>query len=123
MSAVAEVQVGDALAAWMRVKEAAENDLEAGYRASRVLGRHPSAWERAVPGHRKLAQRLLRPIPFVGTAVVLGTAGYALRRKGVVRGAAHIGLDIIPVVGTARAVVELFTGDLIPDKEAVNRLS
>ena len=43
---------------------------------------------------------------------MLGTAGYALRRKGVVRGAAHIGLDIIPVVGTAKAVVELFTGDV-----------
>jgi hypothetical protein len=49
-------------------------------------------------------------------AVVLGSAGYALRRKGALRGAAHIGLDIIPVVGTAKAVVELFTGDLIPDR-------
>jgi hypothetical protein len=74
-------------------------------------------------GGWKLAQRLLRPIPFVGTAVVLGTAGYTLRRKGAVRGAADIGLDIIPFVGTAKAVVELFTGDLIPDKKAVNRLS
>ena len=63
-----------------------------------------------------LTKRLLRPIPIVGTAVVLGTAGLALRRKGAVRGAAHVGLDLIPVVGTAKAVVELFTGDLIPDK-------
>ena len=67
-------------------------------------------------GGWKLAKRLLRPIPFVGTAVVLGTAGYALRRKGTVRGAAHVGLDMIPFVGTAKTVVELFTGDLIPDK-------
>lgn len=74
-------------------------------------------------GGWKLAQRLLRPIPFLGTAVVLGTAGYTLRRKGAVRGAAHVGLDIIPVLGTAKAVVELFTGDLIPDKVAANRLS
>ena len=51
-------------------------------------------------GGWKLAQRLLRPIPFVGTAVVLGTAGYTLRRKGAVRGAADIGLDVIPVLGT-----------------------
>jgi hypothetical protein len=68
-------------------------------------------------GGWKLAKRLLRPIPVVGTAVVLGTAGHALRRKGAVRGAAHVGLDMIPFVGTAKAVVELFTGDLIPDRK------
>jgi hypothetical protein len=85
---------------------------------------HREVAERAArAGGWKLAQRLLRPIPFVGTAVALGTAGYALRRKGAVRGAAHVGLDIIPVVGTAKAVIELFTGDLIPDKVAANRLS
>jgi hypothetical protein len=69
-------------------------------------------------GGWKLAKRLLRPVPVVGTAVVLGTAGYALRKKGTVRGAAHVGLDMIPFVGTAKAVVELFTGDLIPDKKS-----
>ena len=69
-------------------------------------------------GGWKLAKRLLRPVPVVGTAVVLGTAGYALRRKGAFKGAADIGLDLIPVVGTAKAVVELFTGDLIPDKKS-----
>ena len=68
-------------------------------------------------GGWKLAKRALKPIPFVGTALVLGTAGYALRRKGTFRGAAHVGLDLLPIVGTAKAVVELFTGDLIPDKE------
>jgi hypothetical protein len=69
-------------------------------------------------GGWRLAKRLLRPLPFVGTAVVIGTAGYALRRKGAVRGAADVGLSLIPVVGTAKAVVELFTGDLIPDKKS-----
>jgi hypothetical protein len=69
-------------------------------------------------GGWKLAKRLLKPIPLVGTAVILGTAGYALKRKGAVRGAAHVGLDMIPVVGTAKAVVEIFTGDLIPDKKS-----
>lgn len=75
------------------------------------------AYRAARAGGWKLAKRLLRPIPLVGTAVVLGTAGYALRRKGAVRGAAHVGLDMLPVVGTAKAVVELFTGDLIPDRK------
>jgi hypothetical protein len=65
----------------------------------------------------KLARRALKPVPFIGTALVLGTAGYALRRKGAWRGAAHVGLDLIPIVGTAKAVVELFTGDLLPDKK------
>ena len=32
-------------------------------------------------------------------------------------GAVHVGLDVIPVVGTAKNVVEIFTGDWIPDKE------
>ncbi|HEU4593683.1 MAG TPA: hypothetical protein VFS10_00850 [Pyrinomonadaceae bacterium] len=63
------------------------------------------------------AKRLVKPIPVVGTAFVLGSAGYELRKKGLMRGAAHVGLDLIPVVGTAKAVVELFTGDLIPDKD------
>jgi hypothetical protein len=27
-----------------------------------------------------------------------------------------VGLDVTPVVGTAKGVLELFTGDLIPDK-------
>jgi hypothetical protein len=27
-----------------------------------------------------------------------------------------VGLDVTPIVGTAKGVVELFTGDLIPDK-------
>jgi hypothetical protein len=64
-----------------------------------------------------IAKRLIKPIPVVGTAFVLGLAGYELKKKGIVRGAAHVGLDLIPVVGTAKAVVELFTGDLIPDKD------
>jgi hypothetical protein len=63
------------------------------------------------------AKRLVKPIPVIGTAFALGLAGHEMRKKGVVRGAAHVGLDIIPIVGTAKAVVELFTGDLIPDKD------
>jgi len=81
------------------------------------MGKRELARRAARAGGWKLAKRLLRPIPFVGTAVVLSTAGHALRKKGKVRGAAHVGLDMIPFVGTAKTVVELFTGDLIPDKK------
>ncbi len=65
----------------------------------------------------KMAKRLIKPIPFVGSAVAIGLAGYEIKKKGLLRGSIDVGLDIIPFVGTAKNVIELFTGDLIPDKE------
>jgi hypothetical protein len=67
-------------------------------------------------GGWRLAKRLIKPIPIVGTVFAVGLAGYEIRRKGLIRGAVHVGLDVTPVVGTAKNVVEIFTGDLIPDK-------
>ena len=67
-------------------------------------------------GGWRVAKRLIKPIPIVGTLFALGLAGYEIRRKGLLPGAVHVGLDVTPVVGTAKGVVELFTGDLIPDK-------
>ena len=64
-----------------------------------------------------LAKRLVKPIPFVGTCVTLGCAGYDIRKKGLRNGLVHVGLDLIPVVGTAKGVVELFTGDWLPDRD------
>lgn len=72
-------------------------------------------------GGWKLAKRLLKPIPFVGTAVALGLAGYEIRRKGLRNGIIHVGLDVTPVVGTVKDVIEIFTGDLIPDKDVKTR--
>lgn len=68
-------------------------------------------------GGLRLVRRLIKPIPVIGTAVALGFAGYEIRRKGWRNGLIHVGLDITPVVGTVKDVVEIFTGDLIPDKE------
>ena len=68
-------------------------------------------------GGWKVAKRLIKPIPFVGTAVVVGLAAHEVKKKGVWRGALHVGLDLTPVVGTTKAIVELFTGDLIPDRK------
>jgi hypothetical protein len=65
----------------------------------------------------RLAKRIIKPIPIVGTAVVLGLAGYEIRKKGWRNGVIHVGLDLVPVVGTIKDVVEFFTGDLIPDKD------
>ena len=63
-----------------------------------------------------LIKRLIKPIPVVGSLFAVGLAGYEIKKKGLIPGAVHVGLDVTPVVGTAKGVVELFTGDLIPDK-------
>jgi len=63
-----------------------------------------------------LAKRLIKPIPVVGSLFAVGLAGYEIRRKGLIPGVIHVGLDITPVVGTAKNILEIFTGDLIPDK-------
>src|SRR4030095_3696413 len=63
-----------------------------------------------------LAKRLIKPLPIVGSLFAIGLAAYEIRRKGLIPGAIHVGLDVTPVVGTAKNIVEIFTGDLIPDK-------
>lgn len=72
-------------------------------------------------GGWRLAKRLVKPIPVIGTAVAVGLAAHEVRRKGVRNGALHVGLDVIPVVGTVKGIVEIFTGDLIPDREEHKR--
>ena len=68
-------------------------------------------------GGWSLAKRLVKPIPVVGTVVVIGLAGYEIKKKGLLPGVIHVGLDLTPLVGTAKGVIELFTGDWIPDRE------
>ena len=68
-----------------------------------------------------VAKRLIKPIPIVGSIFAVGLAGYEIKRKGLLPGAVHVGLDVTPVVGTAKGVLELFTGDLIPDKSERNQ--
>lgn len=63
-----------------------------------------------------IAKRAIKAIPFVGPLFSVGLAGYEIKKKGVVPGAVHVALDVTPVVGTAKNVVEIFTGDWIPDK-------
>ena len=67
-----------------------------------------------------LAKRLIKPIPIIGSLFALGLAGYEIRKKGLLPGAIHVGLDVTPVVGTAKNVLEIFTGDWIPDKPSKN---
>jgi hypothetical protein len=67
-------------------------------------------------GGYRIAMRAARSVPLVGAAVVIGFAGYEIKKKGIVRGIANITLDAIPVVGLAKNTIELFTGDWFPDK-------
>ena len=68
-------------------------------------------------GGWKVAKRIIKPIPIIGSVFAFGLAGYEIKKKGLIPGAVHVGLDITPVIGTAKGVVEIFTGDLIPDKK------
>lgn len=67
-----------------------------------------SAWE--------ITKKLLKAIPIIGPAFVVGFAGRDIQKKGLVPGVVHFGLDVTPFVGTAKNIVEIFTGDIIPDK-------
>jgi hypothetical protein len=68
-------------------------------------------------GGWKVAKRIIKPIPIIGSVFAFGLAGYEIKKKGLIPGAVHVGLDVTPVIGTAKGVVEIFTGDLIPDKK------
>jgi hypothetical protein len=63
-----------------------------------------------------IAKRIIKPIPVVGSVFAVALAGYEIRKKGLIPGVVHVGLDVTPIVGTAKNVLEIFTGDLIPDK-------
>jgi hypothetical protein len=63
-----------------------------------------------------VVKKLLKAIPIIGPVFAVGFAGHEIKKKGLAPGAVHVGLDVIPVVGTAKNVVEIFTGDWIPDK-------
>jgi hypothetical protein len=60
--------------------------------------------------------RVIRVLPVIGVFLVLATAGTVIRRKGYVLGTLALLLDILPVVCVIKAGIEIFTGDLIPDK-------
>ena len=73
-------------------------------------------------GGWKLARRVGKSVPYVGSALAIGMIGYDIKRKGVINGVLNSGIDAIPFVGLAKNAVEFFTGDIFPDKvEKVKR--
>ncbi len=70
----------------------------------------------AKAGGWKIAKRVAKSIPYVGTVMAIGLVGYDIKRKGVVKGVLNSGLDAIPFVGLGKNAIELFAGDFFPDK-------
>ena len=64
-----------------------------------------------------MAKRVAKSVPYLGSVMAIGLVGYDIKKKGLVKGVTNSVLDAIPFVGTAKNVVEFFTGDFLPDKE------
>ena len=70
----------------------------------------------AKKGGLEVVKKVLKMIPIIGPVFSVGFAGHDIKKKGLIPGAVHVALDVTPLVGTAKNVVEIFTGDWIPDK-------
>jgi hypothetical protein len=55
-------------------------------------------------------------MPVIGYVFILASVPEILRRKGFVFGALAVTLDMLPVICLIKAGIEIFTGDLLPDK-------
>ena len=65
-----------------------------------------------------MSRRMRRSLPWVGTAIALGTVLATIRRKGLIGGTFDTGLNAIPLVGAAKNVVEVIRGkDFFPDRQ------
>ena len=60
--------------------------------------------------------RVLKVLPVIGYVFVLAGAPAVVRRKGYLLGFLAITLELVPVLCLLKAGVEIFTGDLIPDR-------
>lgn len=68
-------------------------------------------------GGARLARKAVKSVPVIGTAIAVGLAGYEIKKKGLFKGTLNFALDAIPVAGTAKNAIELFTGDWFPDRQ------
>lgn len=69
-------------------------------------------------GQRRVARKMLRAMPWLGSVVALFTLGAAVRRKGFYGGTLDTALDFIPYVGGVKNAAEIVRGrDFIRDKD------
>lgn len=55
-------------------------------------------------------------MPYAGAILAVIVLGATIRRKGLAGGVLETALNATPFVGAAKNVLEIFRGDLIPDK-------
>jgi len=60
--------------------------------------------------------RALKVMPVIGYVFVLAGAPVVIRRKGYLMGILAVLLDILPVICLIKAAVEVYYGDVIPDR-------
>jgi hypothetical protein len=66
---------------------------------------------------KKLTKRLIRAVPWVGTAVALATIGGAIRDKGLFKGTLNAALDAVPYLGSMKNLAEAARGrDFLPNR-------
>ena len=68
-------------------------------------------------GGLRIVKKIGKALPVVGVAVTVGMVGYEVKKKGLLRGIVNTALDATPLLGTAKNVIEVFTGDWLSDKE------
>ena len=67
-----------------------------------------------------MSRRMTRSLPWIGTAIAVATVFATMRKKGVVGGVLDTGLNAVPLLGTAKNVVELARGkDFFPDRPKI----
>lgn len=66
---------------------------------------------------RRIARKLLRAVPWLGSLVALGTLASSIRRKGAVGGVVDTAFDFIPYISGVKNAAEIVRGrDFIADK-------
>ncbi|NJK88449.1 MAG: hypothetical protein HC923_03000 [Myxococcales bacterium] len=60
---------------------------------------------------------LVRAVPGLGWVLALMRVRRKIQRKGWSRGGLDAGLDLVPIVGRGKNLIEIFTGDLIPERD------
>ena len=69
-------------------------------------------------GQRRVASRLSRSLPWIGTALAVLTLGATIRRKGFVRGSLDSALNAVPVLGAMKMMAETVRGkDFFRDRD------
>jgi hypothetical protein len=64
----------------------------------------------------RVVKKAGKAVPIIGTGVTIACWGCDVYGKGPVYGTVNSTIDLIPGVGTTKGIIEIFTGDFIPDK-------